>query len=151
MGLPTFLLQFLLCVQSSKSCPEGSILTEPPPQTLSGLEEGRPQCAPQRTFLYCSQSIEASEMKLDYFKAIQPSYPGIFSFPPSAPHAISSLCTFTAIGIILIVMFNPLFNPISTGLFWLVWHQGGGVCIFSDKENPDQNDNDVTMTSYLLC
>ena len=31
IGLPTFLLLFLLCVQSSKSCCEGSILTEPPP------------------------------------------------------------------------------------------------------------------------
>ena len=30
IGLPTFLLLFLLCVQSSKSCHEGSILTEPP-------------------------------------------------------------------------------------------------------------------------
>ena len=29
IGLPTFLLLFLLCVQSSKSCCEGSILTEP--------------------------------------------------------------------------------------------------------------------------
>ena len=31
IGLPFFLLQFLLCVQSFKSCREGSILTEPPP------------------------------------------------------------------------------------------------------------------------
>ena len=30
IGLPTFLLLFLLCVQSSKSCCEGSILTDPP-------------------------------------------------------------------------------------------------------------------------
>ena len=30
VGLPTFLLLFLLCVQSSKSCREGSVLTEPP-------------------------------------------------------------------------------------------------------------------------
>ena len=27
----------------------------------------------------------------------------------------------------------------------------GIICIFCDKENPDQIDNDVTMTSSFLC
>ena len=31
IGLPAFYLLFLLCVQSSKSCRKGSVLTEPPP------------------------------------------------------------------------------------------------------------------------
>ena len=34
IGLPTFLLLFFLCVQSSKSCHKGSILTTPPPREL---------------------------------------------------------------------------------------------------------------------
>ena len=34
IGLPTFLLLFLLCVQSSKSRHEGSIMAEPPLKQL---------------------------------------------------------------------------------------------------------------------
>ena len=36
IGLPTFLLLFLLCVQSSKSYPKGSILMEPTPMVSNG-------------------------------------------------------------------------------------------------------------------
>ena len=34
IGLPTFFLLFLLCVQLSKNCREGSILMEPPPPLI---------------------------------------------------------------------------------------------------------------------